>query len=251
MLSDDQLLQYSRQIMRPQFDIAGQEKICEARVLIVGAGGLGCPVALYLAAAGVKQLTLVDDDRVEISNLQRQIGHDTTTLGLAKVDSLARTISRIAPACTVNKYCDKFNADNADELVLAADLVLDCSDNFACRFLLNRYCVMHKTPLVSGAAIRMEGQVAVFDSRNQDSPCYRCLYDESGHEDLRCADNGVLAPVVGIIGSIQATEALKVIAQTKGTLVGKLLVMDAHYMEWRTMKLTRDFNCPVCGADGK
>ncbi|MCG8314149.1 MAG: molybdopterin-synthase adenylyltransferase MoeB [Pseudomonadales bacterium] len=246
MLSDEQLLQFSRQIMLPQFDIAGQEKICDARVLIIGAGGLGCPVALYLAAAGVKQIILVDDDRVEISNLQRQIGHDTTTLGLTKVDSLAQTISRIAPNCVVNKYCEKLDVRNADELLLAADVVVDCSDNFACRFLLNRYCVIHKKPLVSGAAIRMEGQVSVFDSRNPDSPCYRCLYDETGQDDLRCADNGVLAPVVGIIGSIQATEALKVIAQINGTLVGKLLVMDGHYMEWRTMTLKKDPNCPVC-----
>lgn len=248
MLTDEQLLQYSRQIMLPQFDIDGQEKICSATVLIVGVGGLGCPVALYLAAAGVKKLILVDDDDVEITNLQRQIAHDTTTVGTKKVDSAATAIKRIAPNCELALVPEKFHEENADALVADADIVLDCSDNFACRFLLNRFCVQHQKPLVSGAAIRMEGQVSVFDSRQPDSPCYRCLYDETGQEDLTCSANGVLGPVVGVIGSLQALEALKVIADVRGTLVGRLLIMDALYMDWRTMKLKKDPNCPVCGC---
>lgn len=247
MLSDDQLLRYSRQIMLPQVDVAGQEKICQAKVLIVGLGGLGCPAAMYLAAAGVRQLVLVDNDIVEITNLQRQIGHDTTTLNSAKVASVAKTLQRLAPDCDVVQCGEKLNEENAGSLVNQVDLVLDCSDNFTCRFLLNRICVQQKKPLVSGAAIRMEGQVAVFDSRDTNSPCYRCLYDETGQEDLRCATNGVLAPVVGIIGSIQATEALKVITGIGGTLTGRLMVLDALYMDWRTLTLKKDPQCPVCG----
>lgn len=247
MLTDDQLLQYSRQIMLPQFDIDGQEKICAATVLVVGVGGLGCPVALYLAAAGVKKLILVDDDEVESTNLQRQIAHDTTTLGKKKVDSAAVAIKRIAANCELELVADKLHEENAGTLVSSADIVLDCSDNFACRFLLNRICVQHQKPLVSGAAIRMEGQVSVFDSRQPDSPCYRCLYDETGQEDLTCSTNGVLGPVVGIIGSIQALEALKLMSDVRGTLTGRLLIMDALYMDWRTMKLKKDPNCPVCG----
>lgn len=193
MLTDEQLLQYSRQIMLPQIDIAGQEKISAAHVMIVGAGGLGSPAAMYLAAAGVARLTLVDHDVVEVSNLQRQIAHDTTTLGLAKVESAQQTIARIAPACRVDALNEKLTADNAAMLVEQADLVLDCSDNFSCRFLLNQACFQHKKPLVSGAAIRMEGQVSVFDLRREDSPCYRCLYDETGQEDMRCAKAALLS----------------------------------------------------------
>lgn len=248
MLNDEQLLRYSRQIMLPQFDIAGQEKICGAHVLIVGAGGLGCPAAMYLAAAGVGRITLVDNDEVELTNLQRQIAHDTTTLGLAKVDSAAQTLRRIAPECEVIPVNEFLSGENAAALVAGVDLVLDCSDNFACRFLLNAHCVAAEKPLVSGAAIRMEGQVSVFDMRRDDSPCYRCLYEETGQEDMRCATNGVLAPVVGIIGSIQATEALKLLADVSGTLTGKLLIMDAMHMDWRTMKLKKDPHCPQCGG---
>lgn len=248
MLTDEQLLQYSRQIMLPQFDIEGQEKICQATVLIVGLGGLGCPVAMYLAAAGVKKLILVDDDEVEVTNLQRQIAHDTSKLGMKKVASAADTIQRIAPQCELQLVSEKLSESNGQALVAAADIVLDCSDNFACRFLLNKLCVAEQKPLVSGAAIRMEGQVSVFDSRRPDSPCYRCLYDETGQEDLSCSTNGVLGPVVGVIGSIQALEALKTLADVRGVLVGRLLVMDALYMDWRSMKLKKDPNCPVCGA---
>lgn len=248
MLSDEQLLRYSRQIMLPQFDIAGQERICAARVLIVGAGGLGCPVAMYLAAAGVGRITLLDRDLVELSNLQRQIAHDTHTVGMAKVDSVALTLKRLAPDCEVVALNQALTEQNAAQLVYEADVVLDCSDNFACRFLLNRECVAAGKPLVSGAAIRMEGQVAVFDMRCADSPCYRCLYEEIGEEDMRCATNGVLAPVVGVIGSIQATEALKLLAGAGKTLTGRLLLMDALHMDWRTMTLRKDPGCPVCSS---
>lgn len=248
MLTDDQLLQYSRQIMLSQVDIAGQEAICAGTVLIVGLGGLGCPAALYLASAGVGKLILVDHDDVELSNLQRQIAHQIRSIGMPKVDSAESTIAELAPHCTLEKHAERLNENNVFELVAKADVVLDCSDNFSTRFLLNRACVQSRVPLVSGAAIRMEGQVAVYDVRETASPCYRCLYDDTGSEDLNCSSNGVLAPVVGIIGSIQATEALKLLAGIEGTLVGRLQVLDAQRMEWRTLKLARDDTCPVCSA---
>ena len=220
-MNDEQLLRFSRQIMLPQIDIDGQERICAASVLVVGAGGLGCPAAMYLAAAGVQRITLVDDDVVELTNLQRQIAHDTTTLNLPKVESAAQTLRRLAPECQVVPINEKLTDANADTLVAGADLVLDCSDNFSCRFLLNRHCVSNRTPLVSGAAIRMEGQVAVFDSREATSPCYRCLYDETGEEDMRCATNGVLAPVVGIArGEPTDPTEMFVVALIAGVLVG-------------------------------
>ncbi|PIE41966.1 MAG: molybdopterin-synthase adenylyltransferase MoeB [Gammaproteobacteria bacterium] len=247
-MTDQQLLQYSRQIMLPQFDIGGQEKICAATVLIVGVGGLGCPVALYLAAAGVKRMLLVDNDTVDASNLQRQIAHDTTTVGMPKVESASIAIKRLAPNCELQLIAEQFSEKNATDLVACADIVLDCSDNFACRFLVNRHCVQQQKPLVSGAAIQMEGQVAVFDSRQPNSPCYRCLYDETGQEDVTCANNGVLGPVVGVIGSLQAIEALKLIADVRGTLTGRLLVMDALHMDWRTVTLKKDPGCLVCGG---
>lgn len=248
MLTDDQLLQYSRQIMLPQVDIAGQEAICAGKVLIVGLGGLGCPAALYLASAGVGTLILVDHDTVELSNLQRQIAHQVKSIGLSKVDSAETAIAELAPNCTVEKHAARLTENNVSELVAKADVVLDCSDNFSTRFMLNRACVESRVPLVSGAAIRMEGQVAVYDVRDAASPCYRCLYDDTGSEDLNCSTNGVLAPVVGIIGSIQATEALKLLAGVDGTLVGRLQILDAQQMEWRTLKLSRDETCPVCSA---
>ena len=246
MLSDEELLRYSRQILMPRFDIAGQEKLKSARVLVIGAGGLGCPVALYLGAAGVGQLRLVDDDNIELANLQRQIGFEQNQLGESKAESLAGRIRRINPLVSVTALNQRLEGEELARQVEETSLVVDCSDNFSTRFALNRACVAAKVPLVSGAAIRGEGQLSVFDSRQQSSPCYHCLYPEQGNEDLTCSEAGVIAPLVGMIGSAQAMEAIKVISGVGTPLVGRLLILDAWEMQWREMKLVRDSSCPVC-----
>lgn len=245
-MNDDQLLRYSRQIMLPQIDVEGQEKLLAARVLIIGMGGLGSPIAMYLAAAGVGHLVLVDDDVVELSNLQRQIAHGTSNIGLSKVESAKKTIKNLNPEIKITTYAERLENKNLSDEIEAADLVIDATDNFATRFALNDNCVKSNTPLVSGAAIRMEGQVSVFN-KTADSPCYRCLYKDEGELDTSCSANGVLSPVVGIIGSIQATEAIKVLLGIGDCLDGKLLLLDALHMEWRTLKLKKDPECPVCG----
>lgn len=247
-MKDDQLLRYSRQIMLPQMDIAGQQALLDSHVLIIGAGGLGSPASMYLAAAGVGKLTLVDDDTVELSNLQRQLAHAETDLGANKVDSAAVTLRAINSDVEVIALNQRVGSAELGELVNTADVVLDATDNVETRFAINRACLAAKVPLVSGAAIRLEGQVAVFDSRQSGSPCYECLYKGGEGDDLTCADNGVLAPVVGIIGSMQALEALKLIAQFGDTLVGRLLLFDASSMQWREMKLPRDPNCVACST---
>ena len=244
-MNDEQLLRYSRQIMLPQIDIEGQEKLLASRVLIIGMGGLGSPIAMYLAAAGIGHLVLVDDDVVELSNLQRQIAHGTKDIGLSKVESAKQTIQELNPDIKVTAYAERLDTDKLLEEVVAADIVIDGTDNFTTRFALNESSVKNKTPLVSGAAIRMEGQVSVFN-KTPNSPCYRCLYKDEGELDTSCSTNGVLSPVVGIIGSVQATEALKVLLNIGETLDGKLLVLDALHMEWRTLKLKKDPECPVC-----
>lgn len=241
-MEDDKLLQYSRQIMLPEIDITGQQILLNSRALIIGLGGLGSPVAMYLAAAGVGNLVLVDDDKVELSNLQRQIIHNLSALGQSKTDSAAATLQQLNPDCRLELVAHRLNDQELAEQVAQADVVLDCSDNFATRFAVNRACVAHRTPLVSGAAIRWEGQVAVFDGQ----PCYHCLYGESGEPEDTCSTNGVLAPVVGIIGSIQAVEAIKLLTMAGIPLNGRLLLMDALSMEWRSLKLNPDPNCPVC-----
>ena len=247
-MKDDQLLRYSRQIMLPQVDIAGQQALLDSHVLIIGAGGLGSPASMYLAAAGVGKLTLVDNDTVELSNLQRQLAHAESDLGANKVDSAAATLRAINSDVEVVALSRRVGAAELGELVSSADVVLDATDNVETRFAINRACLAAKVPLVSGAAIRLEGQIAVFDSRQSDSPCYECLYKGGEGGDLTCADNGVFAPVVGIIGSMQALEALKLIAQFGDTLVGRLLLFDASSMQWREMKLPRDPNCLACGT---
>lgn len=247
MLSDEQLLRYSRQIMLPEVEIEGQEAWLNARVLIIGAGGLGSPVAMYLAAAGVGHLVLVDDDVVELTNLQRQIVHSTPALGKPKVESARITLQGLNPDTRITTIERRLSDAELAEQVAEADLVLDCTDNFSTRFAVNDACVAHRTPLVSGAAIRLEGQVAVFDPRQDDAPCYRCLYREGSDENLTCSESGVLAPLVGIIGSVQAMEALKVLAEIGEPLVGKLLLLDGRYMDWRSLKLRRDPECPCCG----
>lgn len=246
MLSDDELMRYSRQILMPAFDIAGQEKLKSARVLVVGAGGLGCPVALYLGAAGVGHLTLVDDDAIEVANLQRQIAFSQDQLGDAKAESLAYRVRRINPLVSVEAIDHRLEGDGLVRQVGEASLVVDCTDNFNTRFALNRACVAARVPLVSGAAIRGEGQLSVYDSRDPESPCYHCLYPEQGNEDLSCSEAGVIGPLVGMIGASQAMEAVKVISGVGRPLVGRLLTLDAWRMEWREMKLARDPGCPVC-----
>ena len=244
-MNDEQLLRYSRQIMLPQIDVTGQEKLLTSRVLIIGMGGLGSPIAMYLAAAGIGHLVLVDDDVVELSNLQRQIAHGTADIGLSKVESAKQTIQQLNPEIKVTAYAERLDMQRLNDEIAAADIVIDGTDNFTTRFALNECCVKNKTPLVSGAAIRMEGQVSVFN-KTPDSPCYRCLYKDEGELDTSCSTNGVLSPVVGIIGSIQATEAIKVLLNIGDTLDGKLLVLDALHMEWRTLKLKKDPGCPAC-----
>lgn len=246
-MNDNQLLHYSRQILLPEIDTGGQEKLLSSSALIIGMGGLGSPAAMYLAAAGVGRLTIVDHDEVELSNLQRQIVHLVENIGQAKVDSAAQTLAQLNPECGVSTIGHKLDETELNEQIARADVVLDCSDNFATRFAVNRACVAQNKPLVSGAAIRWEGQVAVFHA-TEDTPCYRCLYGESGEPEDTCTNTGVLAPVVGIIGSIQATEAIKVLTGAGQPLLGKLLIMDALTMQWRSMKLKKDPTCPVCMA---
>jgi molybdopterin/thiamine biosynthesis adenylyltransferase len=245
-MNDDQLLRYSRQIMLPQIDIAGQEKLLASRVLIIGAGGLGSPAAMYLAAAGVGQITIADHDVVELSNLQRQLLHRDSDIGRPKAVSASDTLRAINPDVTVTPIDARLQGEPLDAEVRQSRVVLDCSDNFDTRFAINSACVRHKTPLISGAAIRMEGQVAVFDAGKEDSPCYQCLYRDGDAVEETCAENGVLAPLVGIIGSLQALEALKVLLALGDTLTGRLVVFDGLAHEWRTLKLQRDPGCPTC-----
>lgn len=247
-MNDEQLLRYSRQIMLPQVDVAGQRKLLESRVLIVGMGGLGSPVAMYLAAAGVGQLILADFDTVDLSNLQRQILHGSNDIGRPKVESARETLRVLNPEVKVETIIERLEGEALAKQVSEVDLVVDATDNFTTRFILNDACVAARKPLVSGAAIRMEGQVSVFHNEREDSPCYRCLYKDEGELAETCSENGVLAPVVGIIGAVQATEALKVLLGIGETLGGRLLLLDALTMEWRSLKLRKDMACPACGA---
>jgi molybdopterin/thiamine biosynthesis adenylyltransferase len=247
-MNDAQLLRYSRQIMLPQVDIGGQQRLLAARALIIGAGGLGSPAAMYLAAAGVGHIAIADPDSVELSNLQRQLLHHDSDIGRNKVDSAEDTLKLINPEVQIVPIAAALQNSALDKEVRLADVVLDCSDNFATRFAVNRACVKHRTPLVSGAAIRMEGQVAVFDSSRGNSPCYHCLYKEGEEDDQTCTGNGVLAPIVGIIGSLQALEAVKVIVSMGETLAGRLVIFDGFTHEWRTLTLKRDPDCAVCGG---
>jgi adenylyltransferase/sulfurtransferase len=245
-MDDQQMLRYSRQILLPRVGYEGQRKLLESRVLLVGAGGLGSPAALYLAAAGVGHLTIADDDEVDLSNLQRQILHRQRDLGRPKVESARDNLGDLNPDVTVTPLRARITGEQLTGLVAQVDLVIDACDNFATRFAINQACVNNNTPLVSGAAVRMEGQVAVFIPGRDDSPCYRCLYKEGAEPEQTCADNGVLAPVVGVIGSMQALEAIKVILDLGESLCGRLLIFDGLYGEWRSVKLRKDPACPVC-----
>ena len=249
-MNDEQLLRYSRHILLPEIGIDGQEKIRRAHALIIGAGGLGSPAALYLASAGVGTLTICDGDTVDLTNLQRQIVHRGDAVGMPKPASAQRTLTGINPESSVQAINERVAGPRLEELVRNADIVLDCSDNFATRHALNRACVMHRKPLVSGAGVRFDGQIAVFDLRDAQSPCYHCLFPEHGdNEEMRCAVMGVFAPLVGIIGSMQAAETLKLIAGIGTSLCGRLLLLDALAMDWRTVRLKRDTTCGVCAKD--
>jgi molybdopterin/thiamine biosynthesis adenylyltransferase len=246
-MDDQQLLRYSRHILLPEIGIEGQQKLSDARALIIGAGGLGSPVALFLAASGVGTITLCDNDTVDLTNLQRQIAHRTSSIGKTKVASAKETLSEINPEVKVVALVERADEARLAELVAQVDVVLDCSDNFPTRYALNRVCHMLKKPLVSGAAIRFDGQVSVFDFRRDDTPCYECLYPEQlESEETRCAALGIFAPLVGIVGSMQAAEALKLLMGIDTTLCGRLLTLNAINMEVRTMRLSKDADCAVC-----
>lgn len=248
-MNDQQLLRYSRHILLPQLGIEGQEKLLGASALVIGAGGLGSPVALYLAASGVGRLTLCDGDNVDLTNLQRQIVHRTESVGMPKVASAKQTLASINPEINVVALKERVEGDRLTDLVADHDVVVDASDNFATRHAVNRACVTHRKPLVSGAGVRFDGQVAVFDLRQPDSPCYHCLFPEQGEaEDMPCAIMGVFAPLVGIIGCIQAAETIKILAEVGEPLNGRLLLLDGLSMEWRSVKLSKDPACTVCGA---
>lgn len=246
-LDDEQLLRYSRHILLPEIGIEGQQRLLAAHALVIGAGGLGSPVCLYLAASGVGRITVCDHDKVDLTNLQRQIVHHTDSIGQPKVESAARTLARINPQVRVTAIQERIEGARLEELVAQADVVIDATDNFATRHAINRACVKLRKPLVSGAGIRFDGQLAVFDLRQEASPCYHCLFPEEGDlEEMRCAVMGVFAPVVGVVGSVQAAEALKLLMGIGEPLVGRLLLLDVLSMQWRTVKLKRDPACKVC-----
>lgn len=247
-VDDQQLLRYSRQILLPQIDIAGQQRLLDSRVLIVGLGGLGAPVALYLAAAGVGTLVLADHDQVDLTNLQRQIIHQNADIGRAKVDSAGDRLQALNPQVNIRRIQQALADTALQEAVADVDLVLDCSDNFTTRQAVNAACVSLKKPLVSGAAIRLEGQLSVFDPRQPDSPCYQCLYGNGGEEALSCSEAGVIGPLVGLVGSLQALEALKLLAGFGEPLVGRLLLIDALSSRFREMRIRRDPACACCGT---
>jgi molybdopterin/thiamine biosynthesis adenylyltransferase len=247
-MKDAELLRYSRQILLPEIGIEGQQRLAASRALVVGLGGLGSPVAIYLAAAGVGTLDLVDDDKVDLSNLQRQVLHTSDRIGSAKTDSAAQALRALNPATRLVTRHERLRGHDLDAAIANADVVLDCSDNFETRFAINAACRAAHRPLVSGAAIRWDGQVTVFDGR-PGSPCYRCLYDEHGLEETRCSETGIVAPLVGVIGSVQALEAIKLLCGTGENLAGRLLRLDALRMRWRETRLHRDPDCPVCARD--
>ena len=248
-MDDTQLLRYSRHILLDEIGIEGQQRLLDARALVIGAGGLGSPVALYLGTAGVGHITLVDNDTVDLTNLQRQIAHRVSRIGRPKVESAAETLREINPELQIRTVARRADALLLDELVAGADVVLDCSDNFATRHAVNLACVQHGKPLVSGAAIGFDGQISVYDTRDPKAPCYACLFPpDSAFEEVRCATMGVFAPLVGIIGAMQAAEALKLLAGTGSSLAGRLQMLDARSMEWSEIRVARQAHCPVCAT---
>lgn len=247
-MHDEDLLRYSRHILLNEIDVEGQQRIQEAHTVIIGAGGLGSPVALYLGSAGVGHITVVDDDTVDLTNLQRQVAHTQDRVGLPKVASIQTAIQQINPGVKVTALQARADTALLDTLVARADVVLDCCDNFATRHAINAACVKHSKPLVSGAAIRFDGQVCVYDHRQPASPCYACVFPpEATFEETRCATMGVFAPLVGIVGSMQAAEALKLITGAGQPLTGRLLMIDGRAMAFTEMQVPRNPACPVCG----
>ncbi len=248
-MNDDQLLRYSRHILLDDIGIEGQARLQAGHALVIGAGGLGSPVALYLGTAGVGRITIVDHDKVDVTNLQRQIAHNLERVGSPKAESAGRSIAAINPEVMVVPLVERADAQRLDALVRDADVVIDCSDNFATRQAVNTACVQHRKPLVAGAAIGFDGQISVYDTRQPDAPCYACLFPpDATIEETRCAVMGVFAPLVGIIGSMQAAEALKLLAGIGPSLAGRLQMLDARSMEWTEMRLARQAHCSVCGA---
>ena len=248
-MNDAQLLRYSRHILLDDLGIEGQERLLASHALVIGTGGLGSPVALYLGSAGVGRITLVDHDTVDATNLQRQIAHTLDRIGLPKAESARTAIAAINPDPQVTALLQRADAALLDQLLPTADVVLDCTDNFSTRHAINRACVRHRKPLVSGAAIRMDGQLSVYDPREAASPCYACVFPEdSGVEEVRCATMGVFAPLVGIVGTLQAAEALKLLAGLGSRLVGQLMMIDGRDMAFNSIGLPRNPQCRVCGA---
>lgn len=247
-MNDDQLLRYSRHILLEEIGIEGQQRILDSHALVLGAGGLGSPVALYLGSAGVGRLTVVDDDVVDLTNLQRQIAHSLARVGQPKVDSIRQAVAALNPEVQVQPLAERVDLARLQALVAGADVVLDCSDNYATRQALNAACVRQRKPLVSGAAIRFDGQLAVYDARAAQSPCYACVFDpREDFEETRCATLGVFAPLVGIIGSLQAAEALKLLSGAGTPLTGRLLMLDGRHMAFNEVQIPRNPACPVCG----
>ena len=246
-LVDEQLLRYSRQIMLPQIDIAGQKRLLQSRALIIGVGGLGSPVALYLAACGVGEIVLVDDDRVELKNLQRQIMYNSDQVGKMKVQSASGVLQALNPEVSVNVIADRLGGEALTQAVENVDVVIDATDNLASRLEINRMCHATRTPLVSASAIRWEGQLSVFDPRRADSPCYQCLYGSLGEVGQSCSENGVMGPVVGMLGCMQANEVVKLLAGAGTSLIGRVLMLDALNMDMQFIHLERDPDCSVCG----
>ena len=248
-MNDDQLLRYSRHVLLDDIGIEGQQRLLDAHALVIGAGGLGSPVALYLGTAGVGRLTLVDHDTVDLTNLQRQIAHDRSRVGLPKAESAAHSVRAINPDPRIRALVRRADAALLDELVAEADVVLDCSDNFRTRHAVNAACVRHRRPLVSGAAIGFDGQISVYDTRQPEAPCYACLFPpEAAYEEVACATMGVFAPLVGIVGTMQAAEALKLLAGIGQSLAGRLLMLDGREMRWDEVRLSRQAACAVCAA---
>jgi molybdopterin/thiamine biosynthesis adenylyltransferase len=248
-MNDQQLLRYSRHILLDDIGIEGQQRLLAAHALVIGAGGLGAPAALYLASAGVGHITLVDDDEVDLTNLQRQVIHTTSRIGQPKVDSARDALLQINPDIGISALRERAGPERLAQLVANATVVLDCSDNFATRHAVNRACVAAGVPLVAGAAIGFDGQISVFDPRRDDSPCYACLFPEDAKfEEVACSTMGVFAPLVGIIGTMQAAEALKLAMGILTSLAGRLLLLDARAMEWTSIGVARNCACPVCAT---
>ena len=248
-MTDEQLLRYSRHILLDEIGIEGQERICKSSVLIVGAGGLGSPAALYLAAAGVGTITLVDHDTVDLTNLQRQIAHTTASAGNAKVKSAKAAMLAINPEANIHTACERATSESLARLVPAADVVLDCTDNFATRHAVNSACVQHGKPLVSGSAIRLDGQLSVYHPAiSSNAPCYACVFPPDQHfEETACSTLGVLGPLVGMVGTMQAAEALKILSGMGSQLMGRLLMIDGKRMAFDEIKIARNKNCTICG----